>query len=130
MKNLLIGAMLMISLTSCFEEKFLGDDLEQSGVVEFDFDVSSDHQLDLSFRDTSGQPLARIGIEMLTNLPENNGKILFQAFTDANGEIISTLGLPDNLDVLVLKINYSGTPKYFQVALENGRYQLYYKGEL
>lgn len=130
MKNLLIGIFLVVSLGSCFEEKFLGDDLEQAGVVEFDFDVSSDHQLDLSFRDMNGQPIARIGIEMFTGLPENNGKLLFQAFTDANGAITSNLGMPGNLEVLVLKINYSGTPRYFQVGLENGKYELYFKGEL
>ncbi|MEQ6119098.1 hypothetical protein [Reichenbachiella sp. MALMAid0571] len=129
-KNTVICLTIGILLTSCFEETIIPPDDLATEIVDFNFEISQNNIIDLSFKDADEQPIARIGIEVLTDLPENNGYALFTAFTDSNGDISTSINLPSNLNTLVLKINHTGTIKYFSVELENGIYQLHYYGVL
>tara|TARA_R110002096_G_C14341497_1_gene702239 strand:- start:188 stop:580 length:393 start_codon:yes stop_codon:yes gene_type:complete len=130
MKNIIIYLAAVILLTSCFEEKIIVPDGEITTAVAFEVEISQKNIFDLNFRDDAGQPIARIGAEVLTDLPENNGLVLFTAFTDSNGDISTSIHLPSNINTLVLKINHSGTVKYFPLESINGSYELQYIGTL
>jgi len=130
MKNTTIYLAVVILLTSCFEEKIITPDSEIPKAIAFEVEISQNNIFDLNFRDDAGQPIARIGAEVLTGLPENNGHILFTAFTDSNGDISTSINLPSRINTLVLKINHSGTVKYFHLESINGNFELQYIGTL
>ncbi len=126
MKKYYIYIMISLVLLGCIEKPEVQIESAPDSGLDFDFKSTQSVNIDLSFSDNLGLPFT--GIKVSLWKVENGTKTenLFKAFTNANGQIRTSLELPKYLDRLVVETSFIGLPNDIFIPIANNQAILEY----
>lgn len=118
--------MISLVLLGCIEKPEVQIESAPDSGLDFDFKSTQSVNIDLSFSDNLGLPFT--GIKVSLWKVENGTKTenLFKAFTNANGQIRTSLELPKYLDRLVVETSFIGLPNDIFIPIANNQAILEY----
>jgi len=126
MKSKYIYLLLSLVILGCIEKPEVQIETTPEIGSAFDFKSTRSVAIDLSFTDNLGLPFT--GIKVLVWKTENGIKTenIFKAFTNNNGQIQSTIELPQYLDRLVVETSFIGVPNDIYIPIEANQARLEY----
>ncbi len=134
MKHLLYVLLASTLLVSCINEPEVNIDNDTNSNNEFasfDFKSTSSTNITLSFKDTKGVPFKGIKATIWKVEDNQPSERIFTAFTNAHGEVNSSIALADIIDKVIIQTNTIGIPNNVMVPVDNNRIEMVFEyGEL
>ena len=92
--------------------------------ASFDYELRKDFNLNISTLTSNDLPISGVKIRIMTDIPENNGEVLYTGFTKANGKLIHTFKLSRNLKEVIINTDFIGLPNNAKVNAQGGSISL------
>lgn len=85
------------------------NDISQLDIpASFNFQTSSDIEIDVDVKSISDQPLSGVKVSFHTDHPDFGGKFIASAFTDSNGKVSTTIKAPSYLQDIFIHVHSAG----------------------
>ncbi|MBK9401930.1 MAG: LruC domain-containing protein [Bacteroidetes bacterium] len=138
MKSLFYGivtGLLIISFTSCVKEidEYQAPDVSATQVTNmndllvpsgFNFNLDREVTFEIRLKNNTDGPISKVVVDIMTDIPENNGKVLFRGATNATGIISGKFKALKTLNQFVINTDYIGITNNAVVTVNNNHIQL------
>ncbi len=76
--------------------------------ANFQFNIDRDIQLDIRIHDNLDGPIADVTVDIMTDIPENGGAILFKGKTDASGRLTGSFKVINATSEVIINTDHIG----------------------
>lgn len=84
------------------------DILDMKVPSTFKFNTENTYDINITLLSNDNMPLHGVPVKLMTDAPENNGKILYSGITDLTGKLIGKVSLPTSTTQIIVNTNYIG----------------------
>ncbi len=129
-KKFIIAIMALSFLFSACQEEPSGGSVKSSKPAEsmeeleipdnFNFETTSEVQINLTLQATDGSPLNQVKVGVYDDKKENGGNLVASGITDASGQLSMAVSLPSYMDSVSIRPNYIGLISEAYVPLKGG----------
>ncbi|MBK9319469.1 MAG: LruC domain-containing protein [Bacteroidetes bacterium] len=127
--------LLILSFTSCVKEidKYQAPDVSATQVTDmnellvpsgFNFNLDREVTFEIRLKNNTDGPLSKVVVDIMTDLPENNGKVLYRGATNSAGIISGKFKALKTLNQFIINTDYIGITNNAVVTVNNNHIQL------
>jgi LruC domain-containing protein len=131
----IVTGLLILSFTSCVKEidKYQAPDVSATQVTDmnellvpsgFNFNLDREVTFEIRLKNNTDGPLSKVVVDIMTDLPENNGKVLYRGATNSSGIISGKFKALKTLNQFIINTDYIGITNNAVVAVNNNHIQL------
>ena len=89
--------------------------------VDFNFNLDKEIALELYLKTNNDDPIPGVRVNIMTDIPENNGEIIFTGITGQNGEIDDQFRISSTLSKVIINTDFAGIPNNAEILLQNSK---------
>ncbi|MBL0097850.1 MAG: hypothetical protein IPP46_16160 [Bacteroidetes bacterium] len=131
----IVTGLVIISFTSCVKEidEYQAPDVSATQVTNmndllvpsgFNFNLDREVTFEIRLKNNTDGPISKVVVDIMTDIPENNGKVLFRGATNATGIISGKFKALKTLNQFVINTDYIGITNNAVVTVNNNHIQL------
>ncbi|MBP7166106.1 MAG: hypothetical protein KBB64_00440, partial [Bacteroidia bacterium] len=85
----------------------------------FSYDIEKNVSLQLNLKTNTDAPIPGVRINILSDLPENGGKILFTGISNSSGQLTGNFKVQKSTAQVIVNTNYIGLPNNALAGLQS-----------